>query len=83
MDNNIDSITDTFTDSSIPEQPLVLTESPGELWDISPYIDVDAFNRLTTEDFPYIFGIAFAGSTIIVLLTYGVFKAISLIRIKK
>lgn len=74
---------DSFTAPVAGYPSESLPGTSGEAEDISAYIDVDTLNRITTENLPYFFGIAFASATVIVLLTYGVIKAISLIRIKK
>lgn len=50
--------------------------------DYTLYMDVDCFNDIMYNTVPYCFSVGFALSTILVLLTYGAFKALSFIRIK-
>lgn len=82
--------------SGIPDEPLeVLTDSAeaalqsidssAALFDtefVTKYMNFEFFETLLKEDFVYIFLTGFAFATVLVLLTYGAFKAFGLIRIK-
>lgn len=49
---------------------------------VSAYMDIDVFREYMTFDSPFLFSVGFAFATLLILLTYGVFKVFGLIRIK-
>lgn len=59
-----------------------LSRSDTEQSEQAAYIDVPATELILTKQMPLTFAYGFAMATLFILLTYGVFKAFGLVRIK-